>query len=116
MRSKRRSVDKSHKKAKKKKEEKKIEKTKEKPKDQKVKLSQGQKDRLRKKRNKVREYLKKILSSDTIDESDNSSEDSFYSTKSDPSSKRQSSVLTPGSGEFDGASVPKRRVRCVYYD
>ncbi|KAJ0605275.1 hypothetical protein HanHA300_Chr02g0061211 [Helianthus annuus] len=65
---------------------KKLVKMEEKPKEQKVKLSQGQKDRLRKKRKKAREYLEKILSSGTTVDSDKSSDESIYSIKSKTSS------------------------------
>ncbi|KAJ0846898.1 putative transcription factor interactor and regulator CCHC(Zn) family [Helianthus annuus] len=88
MRSKERSRAKSQKMVKK--------PVKEKPKEQKVpetkvKLSQGQKDRLRKKRKKAREYLEKILSSDTTGKADKSSDKSSCSPKNDQSSKTDSS-------------------------
>ncbi|KAJ0548176.1 putative transcription factor interactor and regulator CCHC(Zn) family [Helianthus annuus] len=44
--------------------------------EKKVKLSQGQKDRLRKKRKKAREYLEKILSSGSQDKQNKSSDES----------------------------------------
>ena len=56
-----------------------------------MKLSQGQKDRLRKKRKKAREYLEKILSSGTTGNSDKSSDESICSTKDVQSSKTNSS-------------------------
>ncbi|KAJ0526796.1 putative transcription factor interactor and regulator CCHC(Zn) family [Helianthus annuus] len=46
----------------------------------KVKLSQGQKDRLRKKRKKAREYLERILSSGSPDKSNNSADETIHST------------------------------------
>ncbi|MFS7977453.1 hypothetical protein Hanom_Chr10g00904131 [Helianthus anomalus] len=69
-------------------------KVKEKPKEQKVqekkvKLSQGQKNRLRKKRKKVREYLERILSSGSPVGSNKSSDESIHSTAK--SSKTNSS-------------------------
>ncbi|KAJ0842704.1 putative transcription factor interactor and regulator CCHC(Zn) family [Helianthus annuus] len=47
--------------------------------EKKVKLSQGQKDRLRKKRKKAREYLEKILSSDSQNRKSKSSDESISS-------------------------------------
>ncbi|MFS7953357.1 putative transcription factor interactor and regulator CCHC(Zn) family [Helianthus anomalus] len=47
--------------------------------EKKVKLSQGQKDRLRKKRKKAREYLQKILSSDSPNRKSKSSDESISS-------------------------------------
>ncbi|MCG5051282.1 hypothetical protein L2164_21680 [Pectobacterium brasiliense] len=46
----------------------------------KVKLSQGQKDRLRKKRKKAREYLEKILSSGSSVGKNKSTDESLHST------------------------------------
>ncbi|KAJ0742885.1 putative transcription factor interactor and regulator CCHC(Zn) family [Helianthus annuus] len=48
--------------------------------EKKVKLSQGQKDKLRKKRKKAREYLEKILSSGSPDKSNKSADESIHST------------------------------------
>ncbi|KAM0058586.1 putative transcription factor interactor and regulator CCHC(Zn) family [Helianthus debilis subsp. tardiflorus] len=48
--------------------------------EKKVKLSQGQKDKLRKKRKKAREYLEKILSSGSPDRSKKSADESIHST------------------------------------
>ena len=45
-----------------------------------MKLSQGQKDRLRKKRKKAREYLERILSSGSPDKSNNSADETIHST------------------------------------
>ncbi|XP_021986189.1 uncharacterized protein LOC110882490 [Helianthus annuus] len=82
VRSKRESLDKPHKK-----EKKKVDKAGEKPKERKRKLPQGHKDKFRNKRKKVREYLDKILSSDTAVDSDECSDESFCSPKSDQSTK-----------------------------
>ncbi|KAM0061649.1 putative transcription factor interactor and regulator CCHC(Zn) family [Helianthus debilis subsp. tardiflorus] len=57
--------------------------------EKKVKLSQGQKDKLRKKRKKAREYLEKILSSGSPDRSNKSADESNPSTAK--SSKSNSS-------------------------
>ncbi|MFS7976715.1 putative transcription factor interactor and regulator CCHC(Zn) family [Helianthus anomalus] len=81
MRSNRISLDKSHKK------DKKDENARENPKERIVKLSKRQRNKLRKKRKRVREYLEKILSSGTAVESDNNSNESFSSPKKDQSSK-----------------------------
>ncbi|MFS8017336.1 hypothetical protein Hanom_Chr15g01379151 [Helianthus anomalus] len=59
--------------------------------EQKVKISQGQKDRLRKKRKKAREYLERIIFSDTTGKSDKSSDKPSCSPKNDKSSKTSSS-------------------------
>ncbi|KAJ0575760.1 putative transcription factor interactor and regulator CCHC(Zn) family [Helianthus annuus] len=63
----------------------------------KVKLSQGQKDRLRKKRKKAREYLEKILSSGSRDKQNNSSDESTPSVAK--TSKKNSSDTNLGTKE-----------------
>ena len=63
----------------------------------KVKLSQGQKDRLRKKRKKAREYLEKILSSGSPDKKIKSSDESTPSAAT--TSKKNSSDTNLGTKE-----------------
>ncbi|KAJ0484226.1 putative transcription factor interactor and regulator CCHC(Zn) family [Helianthus annuus] len=78
----------------------------------KVKLSQGQKDRLRKKRKKAREYLERILSSGSLDRSNKSSDESTPSAVK--TRKKNSSDTNLGTKEEkkkekvgDESDVPK---------